>query len=106
MGCGARAIPRYPRLLARLRSLKAQDFDAWRRREDLTEGMHPIAGFLSRADAAATELIELIEFGQLDLELQRRAVAVAARQWHQQPGVQAPAVCGLDLSFDELIDRW
>ena len=34
--------------------------------EDLTEGTHPVAGFLGRADAAITELIEL---GQLDLEL-------------------------------------
>jgi hypothetical protein len=60
--------------------------------------MHPIAGFLGRADAAAPELIDLIEVGQLDLELQRRAVAVAARQRHRQPRIQTLAVCGLDLS--------
>ena len=56
----------------------------------------------SRADAAAPELIELIEVSQLDLELQRRAFVVAARQRHRQPRIQALAVCGLDLSFDEL----
>ena len=59
--------------------------------------MHPIAGFLSRADAAATELIELIEFGQLDLELQRHAVAVAARQWHiASPFAPADGLDGAD----------
>jgi hypothetical protein len=68
MGRGTRTLPRCSQILARLRSLKAQDFDAGRRREDLTERVHPAAGFLRRADAAASELIELIEVGQLNLE--------------------------------------
>src|ERR1700730_10588468 len=104
MRCRFSALRSYRQLLACLRSLKAQDFDAWRRREDLTEGMHPVAGFLRRADAAATDLIKLIEVGQLDLELERRAVAVAAGLRHQQSRIQALAVRGLDLSLDE-IDR-
>ncbi len=65
-------------------SVEAQDFDAGRRGEHLAEGVHPVAGLLGRADPAVAELVELIETGQLDLELQCRAVAVTARQRHQQ----------------------
>lgn len=41
-----------------------------RAHEDLAEGPHPVAGLLAGADAALAELIELVETGQLELELQ------------------------------------
>ena len=50
------------------------------------------------------ELVELVEAGQLDLELQRRAVAAPAGQRHQQPGVETVAARRLDLAADE-VDR-
>ena len=56
-----------------------------------------------RADTVLTELVELIESVQLDLELQRRT-AMAAGQRHQQPGRKAGLAGGLDLEPDE-VDR-
>src|SRR5829696_6973866 len=66
--------------------------------------MHPVTGLLRRADAAASELIELIELLQFDLELQCRAVAVQVGQRYQEPRVKAVAAGGLDLAANE-IDR-
>jgi hypothetical protein len=81
----------------------AGSYDRVRRNEDLAEGMHPAGGLRARADPTLTELVELIESGQLDLELQRRAT-MAAGQWHQQPGRKAGLVGSLDLASDE-VDR-
>jgi hypothetical protein len=50
----------------------AQDLDRRRCNEDLAEGLHPVGRLLARPDPALTELIELIQRAQLDLELQRR----------------------------------
>src|SRR3954471_23520442 len=81
-----------------------QDLDAGRRGQHLAEGVHPVAGLLARSDAARAELVELIEAGQLDLELQRRTVAAPAGQRHEQPGVETVAARRLDLAADE-VDR-
>jgi hypothetical protein len=86
-----------------LQFVDAQDLDRRRRNEDLAEGMHPAGGLRTRADPTLTESVELIESGQLDLELQRRAT-MAAGQWHQQPGRKAGLVGGLDFASDE-VDR-
>jgi len=86
--------------------LKPQNFDAWRRCEHLAEGVHPVTGLLRRTDAAVAELVELIEVGQLDLELQRGAAALPTGQRHQQPGVQTLAARRFGLAADELDRRW
>ena len=83
-------------------AFKAQDLDARRSGQHLAEGVHPITGFLNRADPAIAELIELIETRQLDLELQCRTVAVTAGQRHQQPRIEALAACRFDFTPDEL----
>jgi hypothetical protein len=55
----------------------AQDLDRRRRNEDLAERMHPAGGLRTRADPTLTEVVELVESGQLNLELQRRAAMTA-----------------------------
>src|SRR5947207_12671244 len=79
-----------------------QDLDRRRGGQHLAEGMHPIASLLARPDAAVAELVELVELLQLDLELQRRALAMAAGQRHQKAGVEAVAAGGFDLAADEI----
>src|SRR3954454_6862168 len=81
-----------------------QDLDAGRCGQNLAERVHPVAGLLARSDTARAELIELIEAGQLDLELQRRTLAATAGQWHEQLGVETVAARRLDLAADE-VDR-
>ena len=52
--------------------------------------MHPVAGLLIGSHPATAEVIELIEAGKLDLELQGRTT-MTSRQGHEQPGVEAVA---------------
>src|SRR5216684_1750611 len=102
---GARTARVGPLSLRHLRSLPrpvyAEDLDPRRRDKNLAEGVHPAAGLVARADAAVSELVELVEFRQLDLELQRHTT-VAASQRHQQACVQAFAAGGLDLAVDKV----
>src|SRR5947208_6019602 len=88
--------------LFRLGALNVQDLDRRRLGQHLAEGMHPIAGLLARSDTLVAKLVELIELLQFDLELQGRAVAMAARQRHQEPGVEPVRAGGLDLAADEI----
>ncbi len=71
-----------PLSFRRLRSLPrfvyAQDLDPRRRDKNLAEGVHPAARLVARADAAVFELVELVEFRQLDLELQRHTTVAAS----------------------------
>jgi hypothetical protein len=71
--------------------------------KDGAERVDPTAVRLARSYITVTELVEPIETGQLDLELQGR-VTVAPRQRHQQPGGEAFTPSGLHLLADE-IDR-
>jgi hypothetical protein len=87
----------------RWKSPHSQELNLGRRDEDLAESAHPVAGRLFRFHAAIAELIELIQAGELDLELQRRA-AWTAREWHQQAGIKLLAPGGFDLAMDE-VDR-
>src|SRR6266568_4291196 len=100
-----RARPVRPLSFRRLRSLLrlvyAQDLDPRRRDKNFAEGVHPAAGLVARADAAVSELVELVEFRQLDLELQGHTT-VATSQRHQQACVQAFAAGGLDLAADKV----
>src|SRR5258708_40216480 len=83
----SRSGPRLPsrcasglrRLRSRLRLVRAQNLDARGCDENLAEGMHPIAGLVAGADAPAAKLLELLEIGQLDLELQRHAAMTAGQ---------------------------
>src|SRR3954451_24502209 len=88
----------------RLAVIDMQDLDTGRRGQHLAERVHPVAGLLARSDAARTQLIELIEAGQLDRENQSRSVAAPAGQRHQQLGVESVAARRLALAADE-VDR-
>jgi len=68
----------FRRLRSLLRLVYAQDLDPGRRDKNLAEGVHPAARLVARADAAVFELVELVEFRQLDLELQRHTTVAAS----------------------------
>src|SRR5271166_6518762 len=86
--------------------LDPQNLDAGRRGQYFAEGVHPVAGLLRRADAAAAELVELIEVRQFDLELQRRSLSMAARQRHQHPGIEAVGAAASTSRRMKSIARW
>jgi hypothetical protein len=84
-----RALSTQPLPGAAAAPVHAQDLDARRAQQDLAEGAHPIARVLARAAAAVAQSLELVEAGQLHLELQRRP-ALAARERHEAGGRSAP----------------
>src|SRR5207253_974422 len=88
--------------LFRLGAVNVQDLDRRGLGQHLAERIHPIAGLLARSDALVAKLVELIELLQFDLELQCRAVAMAAGQRHQHAGVEPVRAGGLDLAADEI----
>ena len=81
--------------------IDAQDLDRRRCNEDLAEGLHPVGRLLARSNPALTELIDLIQGAQLDLELQRRTTMTAGQR-HQQPGREPGLPSGLHLASDEV----
>jgi hypothetical protein len=78
--------------------LGAQNLDARRGCEDLAEIMHPVMRVIGGSDAAIAKLVELTEVFQFDFELQSRTSALAAGEWHQDPGAEPAALGGIEFA--------